>query len=259
MRKIGLMLIPLLMLILFNGCVKIDVGLTMDGSESGTFEEQLVVVKGSLDTNLVEENLAQLNTEGVNIEDVTLTEDGTTYEGKKISFKFNSYKDLQKKLITLFSGAKDNVENTNDNVNKIAGYVKYEDGNIILDMPAETFISGMVGNNKYSYGIDAVFFMEMNDIEVKSQNADKVDGTRYEWNLMDRTSNIQIVYEQGLSWFSALVILLVISILALAIVLMLVDVNEKRGKPKKTKEEPEGTKEDTEEAEERAEKTETTE
>ena len=198
MRIKKVQLLPLILLILaLTGCVKVDVGMKMDGSTKGQFAEQIVVLKtglaeSGLTPSIFDSELEKLDTDGVNVEDI----DGKEYVGKRISFEFSSFKDLDQKLSKVFKGAEDTLENTNDDVNKVGKYVIERGSEVELNMPAETFISGTVGQSKYSYSIDGTFYMDMGNLEVISSNADKVEGSRYEWKLVNRESNIKITYKR---------------------------------------------------------------
>lgn len=210
-------IMSLCLVLLLCGCVKVDIGMNMEADGSGTFEEQVVVKKiglaeAGLNDNVIDDMVSQLNiTNDVTLEDIEVTIDNEDYIGKKLSFDYSSYSDLQDKLTTVFSNSANTDENTNDNVNKIAEYITIDGDMVHLDMPAETFISGIAGESQFGYDVDATFYLEMNDIEVESSNADRVTDSRFEWDLMDRSSNIEITFKRNRSYAWVAVIFLIIA------------------------------------------------
>lgn len=225
MRRTASTLLVLLFSLLFTGCVKVDVGMELNSSGGGIFRERLTVEKTGLsESGLTDDTfnaeLDNLDLSGAEVTDIETTEDGKTYVGKEISFKFSSFKDLDRKLAKVFNKASDTVANTNDAVNQVSKYVTSEGAETVLNMPADTFISGAVGESKYNYGIDAVFYLVMPNIEVISSNADRVNGERYEWDLLNREDNIRITYKRASDFQLMLEAILVIFLLSLALLLV---------------------------------------
>lgn len=215
-----LCVLSVLLVYLLCGCVKVDIGMQLNGNGSGVFEESILVAEGGLNEaglgdQYLEQALSGLDTNGVSITDTEVTENSIKYKGKKLTIKFSSYKGLEKSLRRVFKASDNTAENLNDDVNRITKYITTSGSTVTIDMPSETFLSGVAGESKYGYSLDAKFWLDMGDIDVISSNADSVDGTRYEWNLQNRKSNMQLTYKKKGISVTGRITLLLLFILAI--------------------------------------------
>ena len=229
-----------------TGCVKTEIGLNLKDDGSGEYVEQVLVAKTGLEQsglgeNYLNEAMSDLDTTDVLVEDVTTKIDGIEYVGKKLSFDFKNFDDLQDTLLKVFKRAQNEPENTNDSVNHIADYITHEKKVYRLDMPAETLFVGDVGDSKYNYTVDATFFIDLcdDDISIKASNADTINGTRHEWRLTNRNSNIQLEIELPKAGQEPSILVIILAVVLLVILLGIAF------KPQKPKEEKAENTEDT--------------
>lgn len=194
-------------LIGLTGCMEARIGLELDGATSGVFTERVGIEKAELESlgysldTLYKDSLEKLDLDGVVCSDTEYTVDGTTYVGKELKFKFNGYNELQTKLNKLFASANDEVDNDNDSVNDILSGVTI-DGNVVdITLPKNIFISGNTTGLTDSTEVNrltATFMIDLGDNKLLESNADNVDGTTHEWNLIGRTDEIHLKYSRGL-------------------------------------------------------------